>query len=81
MAMALLMLTGMPAVAQTLSVDPAAGETAVTTFVEYYEDSSESLTIEEVTAANFDVNFIPHDRDILHFGTSRCNFFAVGDVL
>jgi len=35
MAMALLMLTGMPAVAQTLSVDPAAGETAVTTFVEY----------------------------------------------
>ena len=75
MAMALLMLTGMPAVAQTLSVDPAAGEIAVTTFVEYYEDSSESLTIEEVTAANFDVNFIPHDRDILHFGISSAAYW------
>lgn len=45
LAMVVFMLPGIPALAQILLVDPATDQTAVTEFVEYYEDSSESLTI------------------------------------
>ena len=40
---------------------------AIADAVDYYEDSSESLTIDDVLAPNFGVNFISHDDDILHF--------------
>ena len=74
MATALLLLAA-PGFAQTLTLDPNADQIAVAQFVEYYEDSSESLTIAEVTAANFNVNFIPHNRDILHFGISSSAYW------
>lgn len=44
--------------------------------IEYYEDGSELLGITDVLAPNFGVNFIPYNRDILHFGlTSSAYWF------
>jgi len=54
--------------AETIQVDENLDAVAVTLSVEYYEDSSEALSIDDVLATSFDVNFIPHDRDLLHFG-------------
>ena len=54
--------------AQPIVVKPAIAQLSIAEHVEYYEDSSESLTITEVLAPNFGVNFIPHNREILHFG-------------
>lgn len=46
--------------------------------IEYYEDGSELLTIADVLAPNFNVNFIPHQRDIVHFGlTSSAYLVAI----
>lgn len=43
--------------------------------VEYYEDASELLTIEDVIATNFDVNFLPNNRDTLHFGITSSAYW------
>ncbi|NKB35429.1 MAG: response regulator [Pseudomonadales bacterium] len=48
---------------------------SVAEYVEYYEDSSEALTIDDVLAPNFGVNFIPHNRDILHFGITSSAYW------
>ena len=61
--------------AQTISIDPDSARLAVAGFVEYYEDSSESLTINDVLAPTFGVNFIPHSRDILHFGITSSAYW------
>ncbi len=61
---------------QAVQVDNAAESTAIAQFVEYYEDASELLRVEDILAPNFDVNFIPHDRDRIHFGiTSSAYWF------
>ncbi len=54
--------------AQPLLVDPDADRQAVANFAEYYEDPSQSLTIEDVTEPGFAVNFISNQRDIINFG-------------
>tara|TARA_B110000858_G_C17810153_1_gene480706 strand:+ start:268 stop:537 length:270 start_codon:yes stop_codon:yes gene_type:complete len=46
----------------------------------YYEDSSESLTIDDVLAPNFGVNFIEHDADILHFGITSSAYWVRFDL-
>ena len=53
--------------ADTVIVDRESEFLAIADAVDYYEDSSESLTIDDVLAPNFGVNFISHDDDILHF--------------
>ncbi len=61
--------------AQVVTVNPASEFDTIASSVEYYEDSSESLTIDDVLAANFAVNFISHDRDILHFGVTSSAYW------
>lgn len=62
--------------AQQIVIDADTIQTPIAQYVEYYEDSSETLTIEEVLAPNFDVNFIPHTRDILHFGMTSSAYWV-----
>ena len=62
--------------ADTIQVDESLDAVAVTLSVEYYEDGSEALSIDDVLAASFDVNFIPHDRDILHFGMTSAAYWV-----
>ena len=54
--------------ASTVLVDSESEFLHIADAVDYYEDSSESLTIDDVVAPNFGVNFIAHDEDILNFG-------------
>lgn len=43
--------------------------------VEYYEDRSEALTIDEVLSPQFSVNFLPNRSDILHFGITSSAYW------
>jgi hypothetical protein len=61
--------------AQTISIDPDSVRLAVAGFFESYEDSSESLTINDVLAPTFGVKFISHSRDILHFGITSSAYW------
>ncbi|MCH8176455.1 MAG: hypothetical protein IIC59_14870, partial [Proteobacteria bacterium] len=61
--------------AQDIVVDPDIASLPIAEFVEYYEDASETLRIDDVLAPNFGVNFIPHDRDILHFGITSSAYW------
>jgi hypothetical protein len=61
--------------AQAISVDPDTARLAVAGFVEHHADNSESMTINDVVAPTFDVNFIPHSRNILHFGISSSAYW------
>ncbi|MCG8413237.1 MAG: sensor histidine kinase [Pseudomonadales bacterium] len=72
----LMMACGFSAQAQPVVVSSSAESVAITTSVEYYEDSSEALTIEEVLAPSFNVNFIPYDRDLLHFGMTSSAYWV-----
>jgi len=69
------MLSAGYANAQRVVVDPNSEKHSIADALEYYEDSSEALTIEEVLASNFGVNFIPHNRDILHFGITSSAYW------
>ncbi len=62
--------------AQTLQVSPGTDTIAVSNYMEYYEDASELLTIEDVLAENFDVNFIPFDGDLLNFGITSSAYWV-----
>ena len=62
-------------VAQQVTVDPDREQHSIADSVEYYEDSSEALTINEILAPNFGVNFSPHTRDILHFGITSSAYW------
>ena len=73
--LALLFLSSF-ATAQSIVVTQGADPVAVTTSVEFYEDSSEALTIDEVLAPSFDVNFIPYDRELLHFGMTSAAYWV-----
>jgi signal transduction histidine kinase/DNA-binding response OmpR family regulator len=61
--------------ADTTIVDKGSNHLAIADAVEYYEDGSESLTIDDVLAENFSVNFIPHNEDILHFGITSSAYW------
>ena len=61
--------------AQDIVVDPDIARVPIAEFVEYYEDASETLSIDEVLAPSFGVNFIPHSRDILHFGITSSAYW------
>lgn len=74
---ALLACILLPAVhAQPISLSDGEGRLNIAQFVEYYEDSSEELGIEDVLAANFGVNFIPHDKELLHFGITSSAYWV-----
>lgn len=61
--------------AQDIVVDADIPSLPMAEFVEYYEDASETLRIDDVLAPSFGVNFIPHDRDILHFGITSSAYW------
>ena len=63
-----LVLLSSPNIAQTIKISSEPGPQAVAENIEYYEDASESLSIEDVLSPRFSVNFLPYNRDILHFG-------------
>ena len=66
--------------AQQIIIDPAIEKLAIAEFVEYYEDSSEALTIDDVLSPNFGVNFIPHDRELLNFGITSSAYWVRFDL-
>jgi two-component system, sensor histidine kinase LadS len=61
---------------QTIQVDDSADSTSIAQFVEYYEDASELLEIEDILASNLDVSFIPHDNDRMHFGITSSAYWV-----
>lgn len=61
--------------AQTIIVTDEPGPQAITTSIEYYEDASESLSIDDVLSPGFSVNFLPHNRDIFHFGITSAAYW------
>lgn len=72
----LLSLVCAAAAAQAIEVRPDSETIPVTESVEYYEDSSELLTIEDVLAPDFAVNFIPYNRDLLNFGITSSAYWV-----
>ena len=66
--------------ADTVLVDRQTGFLALADAVDYYEDSSEALTIDDVLAPNFGVNFIAHDEDTLHFGITSSAYWIRFDL-
>jgi len=66
--------------ADTVLVDRESEFLALANSVDYYEDSSESLTIDDVLAENFGVNFIAHNADILHFGITSSAYWIRFDL-
>lgn len=61
--------------AQTVVIDPDSDQQSIANSVEYYEDSSEALAIDDVLTSGFNVNFIPHSQDILHFGVTSSAYW------
>ena len=66
--------------ASTVLVDSESEFLHIADAVDYYEDSSESLTIDDVVAPNFGVNFIAHNEDILNFGISSSAYWVRFDL-
>jgi signal transduction histidine kinase/CheY-like chemotaxis protein len=66
--------------ADTVLVDRETEFMALADAVDYYEDSSEALTIDDVLAPNFGVNFIAHDEDSLHFGITSSAYWVRFDL-
>lgn len=63
------------AVAQSIAITTEPGPQTVASNIEYYEDASESLSIEDVLSPGFSVNFLPHNRDIFHFGITSAAYW------
>lgn len=63
------------ATAQSIEVSPGTETVAITNYVEYYEDSTEQLTIDDVLNTNFNVNFIPYNRELLNFGLTSSAYW------
>lgn len=61
--------------ADAIAITDQAAEQPLAADIEYYEDGSELLTISDVLAPNFNVNFIPHQRDIVHFGLTSSAYW------
>lgn len=66
--------------ADTVVVEEDSDYVALANAVEYYEDASESLTIDDVLAPSFGVNFLPHENDILHFGITSSAYWVRFDL-
>ncbi len=79
LAIALLLCAGLVQ-ADTIVVDDELDFVPIAASVEYYEDGSESLTIDDVLAPNFSVNFIPHTGDIIHFGITSSAYWIRFDL-
>jgi signal transduction histidine kinase/CheY-like chemotaxis protein len=61
--------------AQQITIDPDADHVLIAAGIEYYEDRSESLDIEDVLTPSFSVNFIPHDGELFHFGITSSAYW------
>ena len=66
--------------ADSIRLDGESDFLALANTATYYEDSSESLTIDDVLAPTFGVNFINHDADILHFGITSSAYWVRFDL-
>lgn len=78
---ALVLLTfGVTAMGQSITVLDSDEPQSIAMSVEYYEDRSEALTIEEVLSPQFSVNFLPNRRDILHFGITSSAYWIRFDL-
>ena len=66
--------------AQLITIDPEQERLSIAEYIEYYEDGSEALTIDDVLTPNFSVNFIPHDRNLFHFGITSSAFWIRFDL-
>ncbi|MDA1369524.1 MAG: sensor histidine kinase [Proteobacteria bacterium] len=66
--------------AQQITIDPEQERLSIAEYIEYYEDGSEALTIDDVLTPNFSVNFIPHDRNLFHFGITSSAFWIRFDL-
>ncbi|MFT4860851.1 MAG: signal transduction histidine kinase/CheY-like chemotaxis protein [Pseudohongiellaceae bacterium] len=60
---------------QSITVLDSDEPQSIANAVEYYEDKSESLTLDDVLASQFAVNFLPNNRDILHFGITSSAYW------
>lgn len=58
-----------------MPLDPSIKTLPIGAYVEFYEDSSESLSIDEVLEPGFGVNFIPHDNELLNFGITSSAYW------
>lgn len=74
-AFVLLLLLSSPNIAQPIKISSEPGPQAVAANIEYYEDASESLSIADVLSPGFSVNFLPYNRDILHFGITSSAYW------
>ncbi|MFK7864906.1 MAG: 7TM diverse intracellular signaling domain-containing protein [Pseudohongiellaceae bacterium] len=61
--------------AQSVAITTEPGPQAITANLEYYEDASEALSIDDVLNPGFSVNFLPHNRDIFHFGITSAAYW------
>ncbi len=61
---------------QSITVQDSEEPQSIANSVEYYEDNSEALTISDVLDSQFSVNFIPHNRNILHFGMTSSAYWV-----
>ncbi len=61
--------------AAEIAITPNVSELPISNQIEYYEDRSELLSIDDVLAPSFDVNFIPQRRDIVHFGLTSSAYW------
>lgn len=60
---------------QDIAIEPDVPEQSIAAQIEYYEDGTELLTIDDVLNSSFDVNFIPQRRDIAHFGLTSAAYW------
>lgn len=66
--------------AQSLLVDPEASQTPVAPYIDYYEDPSASLAIEDMLDPAFAVNFLPYGDERLNFGVTSSAFWFRFDL-
>tara|TARA_B100002003_G_scaffold251903_1_gene298740 strand:+ start:8617 stop:9018 length:402 start_codon:yes stop_codon:yes gene_type:complete len=66
--------------AQQIIINPDTKHVSIAANIEYYEDRSESLDIEDVLTPSFSVNFIPHDRELFHFGITSSAYWMRFDL-
>ena len=70
-----LLLLSSPNIAQIIKISSEPRPQALAANIEYYEDAPESLSIEDALSPRFSVNFLPYNRDILHFGITSSAYW------
>lgn len=76
----LLLLMSSLANSQPLAVQPDNDLTLVAPHIEFYEDPSTSLTIDDMLDPAFAVNFLPYDADLLNFGITTSAYWFRFDL-